>query len=111
MQKRLRVRWNNPVRSERRTLMRGKKGNEILQTIVVIALLGAVAITVCVLISSKLKLKQPLNFPIKIIKRLPNQNKGTIFFLSSLRHINLLSCKTSQSAIDFYSLLLQLLLN
>ena len=35
--------------------MRGKKGNEILQTIVVIALLGAVAITVCVLISSKLK--------------------------------------------------------
>lgn len=32
-----------------------KKGNEILQTLVIIAVIGALAITVCVLISNKVK--------------------------------------------------------
>ena len=35
--------------------LKEKKGNEILQTLVIVAVIGAVAITVCVLISNKLK--------------------------------------------------------
>ena len=35
--------------------MRNKKGNEILQTLVIIAVLGAVAVTICIAISSRLK--------------------------------------------------------
>ena len=35
--------------------MKNKKGNEILQTLVIIAVIGALAITICVLISNKLK--------------------------------------------------------
>ena len=35
--------------------MKNKKGNEILQTLVIVAVLGAVAITICIAISSKLK--------------------------------------------------------
>ena len=35
--------------------LKDKKGNEILQTLVIIAVIGALAITVCVLISNKIK--------------------------------------------------------
>ena len=35
--------------------MKEKAGNEILQTLVIIAVIGALAITICVLISNKLK--------------------------------------------------------
>lgn len=35
--------------------LKSKKGNEILQTLIIIAVIGALAITVCVLISNKIK--------------------------------------------------------
>ena len=35
--------------------MRNKKGNEILQTLVIIAVLGAVAVTICIAIASRLR--------------------------------------------------------
>ena len=35
--------------------MKEKAGNEILQTLVIIAVIGALAITICVLVSNKLK--------------------------------------------------------
>lgn len=35
--------------------MKNKKGNEILQVLVIIAVIGALAITVCIAISNKLK--------------------------------------------------------
>ena len=37
--------------------MKEKAGNEILQTLVIIAVIGALAITICVLVSNKLKNK------------------------------------------------------
>ena len=36
-------------------MFKSKKGNEILQVLIVIAVIGALAITICTLISSKLK--------------------------------------------------------
>ena len=35
--------------------LKNKKGNEILQTLIIIAVIGALAITICVLISNKIK--------------------------------------------------------
>jgi hypothetical protein len=43
--------------------LKEKAGNEILQTLIIIAVIGALAITICILISNKLKAtsKQSLN--------------------------------------------------
>ena len=35
--------------------LKDKKGNEILQTLVIVAIIGALAITVCIAISNKLR--------------------------------------------------------